>query len=61
MWSLDKCSFFLKVAHNIKVFSDPASLVVVERKYLSGISNQRMVRILKKTHGFCFTFNYVRG
>ena len=51
----------MKGAHDIKVFSDHAPLCGLERKDLSSISNQRIVRMLERARGFCFSLHYVRG
>ena len=56
VWSLEKCDYFLRGAHDIKVFSDHAPLAGLERKDLSSVSNQRVVRMLEKTGVTVFPF-----
>ena len=38
-----------------------APLCGLERKDLSSISKERIVRMLERTRGFCFSLHYVRG
>ena len=61
VWSLEKFSYFLHGAHDIKIFSDHAPLSGLEKKDLSAVSNQRVVRMLEKTRGFCFSIHYIKG
>ena len=59
--SLEKSSFFLKGAHNVQVFSDHAPLCGLERKDLSSIGNQRIVRMLERSRRYCFSLHYIKG
>ena len=44
----------------MKVFTDHAHLVGIERKDLASISNQKVVRLIEKTQGYCYNFHHVR-
>ena len=43
VWSLEKCDYIVRGAHNVTIFTDHAPLCGIERKDLSTIGNQRLV------------------
>ena len=60
-WALEKCSYYMRGAHGLRVFTDHAPLVGLERCDLCEINNPRVVRLLEKTRGFCFSLENVKG
>ena len=60
-WALGKCEYFTKRVLKITVFSDHASLVGLEKRDLSTVTNGRLVRMLEKTRGYNIEIVHVRG
>ena len=51
----------MRGANWVRVFTDHAPLVVLERHYFCEINNPQVVRWLEKTRGFCFSLEHVKG
>ena len=61
VWALEKCAFYTRGAHDMVVYTDHAPLIGIEKKDLSTIGNQRLVRMLERTRGFCFQLKHITG
>ena len=61
VWSLEKCDYYLRGAHDVVAFTHHAPLVGDERRDLSSIGNQRLVRMIKKTRGYCLELRHICG
>ena len=48
-WALGKCEYFTRGAPKVTVMSDHASLVGLEKRDLSTVTNGRLVRMFEKT------------
>ena len=60
-WALSKCDYFLSGTHRVIVMTDHASLVGLEKRDLSTITNGRLVRMLERTRGYCMDILHVKG
>ena len=51
VWALGKCEYFTKGAPGITVLTDHASLIGLEKRDLSTVTNGRLVHMLEKNPG----------
>ena len=59
-WALGKCEYFTKGTPKITVLSDHASLVGLETRDLSTVTNGRLVRMLERTRGFNIEIQHIK-
>ena len=60
-WALSKCDYFMRGAPKVVVMMDHASLVGLEKRDLSTVTNGRLVRMLERTRGYSINIVHVKG